>query len=319
MCTFASMKRLTATISNWLRRFSYWKEHGDAIKPLYEGTTECKHCGTVFEGNFCPRCGQSRTVSKVTKHGFVMAFLEAYPQLAGTYLRTMWELLFRPGYMIRDYFRGHRVLYAGPFKTFIVTVSIFALFTQVIKPQFAKETETWDSLESKMSSQKRSGDEVMMYFLQSLQNKDKQLESNEWIAPVWKMFKDKANDASTLYLVVLVPVFALFSKIAFRKKLFDGRKLIYAEHFMVFAYLYCIDLFYTVLAVMMGMDETEEYSLLATPFYFVWVYKAIYGLKWKEMVKPIFLYGLLILLALVLLCIATILWFIWIDSSYTKR
>lgn len=111
MCTFASMKRLTATISNWLRRFSYWKEHGDAVKPLYEGTTECKHCGTVFEGNFCPRCGQSRAVSKVTKHGFVMAFLEAYPQLAGTYLRTMWELLFRPGYMIRDYFRGHRVPY----------------------------------------------------------------------------------------------------------------------------------------------------------------------------------------------------------------
>ena len=134
------MKRLTATISNWIGRFSYWKEHGDAIKPLYEGTTECKHCGMVFEGNFCPRCGQSRMVSKVTKHGFVMAFLEAYPQLAGTYLRTMWELLFRPGYLIRDYFRGHRVPYAGPFKTFIVTVSIFALFTQVIKPQFAKET-----------------------------------------------------------------------------------------------------------------------------------------------------------------------------------
>ncbi len=313
------MKRLTATISNWLRRFAYWKEHGDAIKPLYEGTTECKHCGTVFEGNFCPRCGQSRTVSKVTKHGFVMAFLEAYPQLAGTYLRTMWELLFRPGYLIRDYFRGHRVPYAGPFKTFIVTVSIFALFTQVIKPQFAKETVTWDSWGAEMSSEKRSGDDAFAHFLQSLQNKDKQLESNDWIAPVWKMFKDKANDDSALYLVTLVPVLALFSKIVFRKQLFDGRKLIYAEHFMVFAYLYCIDLFFTVLAVMMGMDESDEYSLWATPFYFAWVYKVMYGWKWKETVKPIFLYGLLVLLALFLLFIVGILGLIWIYSSYTPH
>ncbi len=313
------MKRLTATISNWIGRFSYWKEHGDAIKPLYEGTTECKHCGMVFEGNFCPRCGQSRTVSKVTKHGFVMAFLEAYPQLAGTYLRTMWELLFRPGYLIRDYFRGHRVPYAGPFKTFIVTVSIFALFTQVIKPQFAKETVTWDSWGSEMSSAKRSGDDAFAHFLQSLQNKDKQLESNDWIAPVWKMFKDKANDDSALYLVTLVPVLALFSKIVFRKQLFDGRKLIYAEHFMVFAYLYCIDLFFTVLAVMMGMDESDEYSLLATPFYFVWVYKVMYGWKWKETIKPVFLYGLLVLLALFLLFIVGILGLIWIYSSYTPH
>ena len=316
MCTFASMKRLTATISNWLRRFSYWKEHGDAVKPLYEGTTECKHCGTVFDGNFCPRCGQSRAVSKVTKHGFVMAFLEAYPQLAGTYLRTMWELLFRPGYMIRDYFRGHRVLYAGPFKTFIVTVSIFALFTQVIKPQFAKETEAWDSLESKMSSQKRSGDEVVMYFLQSLQNKDKQLESNEWIAPVWKMFKDKANDASTLYLVMLVPFLALLSKIAFCKRLFEGRKLIYAEHFMVFAYLYCIDLFYTVLAVMLGMDESDEYSLLATPLYFLWTYKAIYGWKWKETFRHVSLFALLLLLFIALFFFVIFLGVIWIFIVY---
>ncbi len=313
------MKRLTATISNWLRRFSYWKEHGDAIKPLYEGTTECKHCGTVFEGNFCPRCGQSRAVSKVTKHGFVMAFLEAYPQLAGTYLRTMWELLFRPGYLIRDYFRGHRVPYSGPFKTFIVTVSIFALFTQVIKPQFTKEAVTLNSLETEASSGKRSGDKAMAYFFQTLLNKDKQMESNEWIAPVWKMLKSKANDSSTFYLVTLVPVLALLSKVVFRKKLFDGRKLIYAEHFMVFAYLYCIDLFYTALAVMMGMDETDEYSLLATPLYFVWIYKAIYGWKWKETIKPMSLYAFLIVLVLVLLFFVAIFGLVWIFSVYIKR
>ena len=172
---------------------------------------------------------------------------------------------------------------------------------------------------AEMSSEKRSGDDAFAHFLQSLQNKDKQLESNDWIAPVWKMFKDKANDDSALYLVTLVPVLALFSKIVFRKQLFDGRKLIYAEHFMVFAYLYCIDLFFTVLAVMMGMDESDEYSLWATPFYFAWVYKVMYGWKWKETVKPIFLYGLLVLLALFLLFIVGILGLIWIYSSYTPH
>lgn len=311
------MKRLTTIISNWLRRFSYWKEHGDAIKPLYEGTTECKHCGTVFEGNFCPRCGQSRAVSKVTKHGFVKAFLEAYPQLAGTYLRTMWELLFRPGYLIRDYFRGHRVPYAGPFKTFIVTVSIFALFTQVIKPQFSQEEITLNSLETQYSSSKKDSDKVMADFFKSIQKTDKQMESNEWIAPVWKMFKSKADDSSTLYLITLVPVLALLSKVVFRKKLFEGRKLIYAEHFMVFAYLYCIDLFYTVLAVMMGMDETDEYSLLATPLYFVWTYKAIYGWKWKEAIKPMSLYALLLLLIILLLFFMILLVVTWIYIVYT--
>lgn len=304
MRTFAYMNRLIATLLLWMRRFSQWQINGNAIKPNYRGETECKHCGTVFEGNFCPRCGQSRKVSKVTKHGFMMAFIEAYPQLAGSYLHTLLELIFRPGYMVRDYFRGHRIPYAGPFKTFVITVSVYALFTHVIQPKFIQE-ESKDlvTVRAEYKEGKTDSDKMMVRLVDSIIAKDKNLSNNKWIGPVWKMVKEKANGTGTIYLFILVPVYALIGKMTFHKRLFGGRKLIYAEHFMVFTYLYAVDLFFTILCALAGYDDDNSYSLLFSVVYSVWMYKGLYGWKWRQTFWRMLPFLLWLLLFLILFSI----------------
>lgn len=307
------MNRLIATLLLWMRRFSQWQLNGNAIKPSYSGETECKHCGTVFEGNFCPRCGQSRKVSKVTKHGFMMAFIEAYPQLAGSYLHTLLELIFRPGYMVRDYFRGHRIPYAGPFKTFVITVSVYALFVHVIQPQFMKEEAiNFESISAEYKDSKDEPKKFLVKIIDSFVEKDKHLSANKWVGPGWDMLKEKANGTGTTYLFICVPIYALICKMIFRRRFFDDRKLIYAEHFMVFTYLYAIDLFFTILCAMSGYDDDSSYSLLFSTFYLVWMYKGLYGWKWRQTLwrmLPFFLWNMFLMLLLLIIVLVIIIKF----------
>ena len=299
------MKKLIATILLRIKQFSYWQENGRKIKPRYQGMTECKHCGTLFEGNYCPRCGQSRLVSNVSKRGFVIAFMEAYPQLASTYCRTILELLCRPGYMVRDFFRGHRIIYSGPFKTFIITISIFALFTQFIEPTSHEKQEDTSVIQTDVSSDKdEEGDKIIEDFFLYAYNKEKKLSEQKWIGPVWNLVKKKAKDKGSMYLLVFVPLLALASKTAFRKQQFDGRKLIYAEHFMVFTYLYAIKIFLSIFCSIIAVDS--DYPFLLNIFYAVWMYKGLYGWKWKETLKRMCWFLLLFLLYFLLVICAVV-------------
>ncbi len=307
ICIFAYMKKLMATILLGIKRFSYWQENGKTIRPRFQGTTVCKHCGTLFQGNYCPRCGQSRLVSNVSKRGFVMTFMEAYPQLASAYCRTILELLCRPGYMVRDFFRGHRIIYSGPFKTFIITISIFALFSQFIEPNSQEERNDTQIVKTEISTDEDSGEKILEDFILDVQNKEKKLREKKWIGPIWNLVKKKAKDKGSMYLFVFVPLLALASKTAFRKRQFDGRKLIYAEHFMVFTYLYAIKIFLSIFCSIIAVDS--EYPFLLNIFYAVWMYKGLYGWRWKETLRRMcwFLFLFLLYFLSVICVVASIL------------
>lgn len=58
-------------------------------------------------------------------------FREAYPILSKVFYHTIIELITRPGYMIRDYLRGHQVIYLGPVSTLLVALSCVTLCTHI--------------------------------------------------------------------------------------------------------------------------------------------------------------------------------------------
>lgn len=277
--------------------FASWQEHGSKIKPLQAQTVVCKHCGTTYEGNYCPRCGQSRMVSQITKRGFVAAFMEAYPQLASSFMRTILELLLRPGYMVRDVFRGHRVIYSGPFKSFIIIVSVFVLLAKLTgiplnnsdnnpgisvdkpKREQVKTTDTDSSVEEK----------VLIAKVSKLENKEKEISTNKRIGPIWNLIKKKADEQGTEYLFLYVPFLALASKLAYRRRNFDGRQLIYAEHFMTFVYLYVVHICFCLFAFLCHLPAVGEASFdypdAIIYFYVGWTFKGLYGFNWKETLK----------------------------------
>lgn len=89
----------------------------------------CLNCGTEFEGNFCPLCGQSAEVKRFTVKNVLTATLEVWGMGNRSMPRTIFRLFFHPGKMIGDYLDGKRMPYFPPVKMLFVLCIFFALAT----------------------------------------------------------------------------------------------------------------------------------------------------------------------------------------------
>ena len=91
----------------------------------------CANCGTAFVGHFCPQCGLHADNHNVTFKNVVQGFLDIWGFGSRPMLRTIYELFWRPGYMIRDYLHGHQPLFFPPFKMLIIMTLIFAIVSSI--------------------------------------------------------------------------------------------------------------------------------------------------------------------------------------------
>ena len=108
----------------WLRAFRIWQRRPHEVAPLSETTKECASCGTVFQGNFCPRCGQSAKIGRFSFKKAVILFLDVWGVGNRGMFRSIRDLMLRPGYMIRDYLRGMQSAYFPPFKMFFLLAAL---------------------------------------------------------------------------------------------------------------------------------------------------------------------------------------------------
>ena len=115
-----------ADIKERYRRFREWEQQPHEVAPLSENEHECATCGTHFEGNYCPRCGQSAKIGRYSFKKALLLFLDVWGVGNRGMFRSLRDLILRPGYMIRDYLRGMQMAYFPPFKMF------FLLFTLTI-------------------------------------------------------------------------------------------------------------------------------------------------------------------------------------------
>ena len=106
------------------RRFGEWKQQPHQVAPLSEEEHECATCGTRFEGNYCPRCGQSAKIGRYSFKKALLLFLDVWGVGNRGMFRSIRDLILRPGYMIRDYLRGMQMAYFPPFKMFFLLIAL---------------------------------------------------------------------------------------------------------------------------------------------------------------------------------------------------
>lgn len=109
------------------RRFREWQKQPHQVKPLSQEEHVCPTCGTRFEGNYCPRCGQSAMIGRYSFKKAFLLFLDVWGLGNRGMFRTIRDLILRPGYMIRDYLRGMQMAYFPPFKLFFLLVALSLL------------------------------------------------------------------------------------------------------------------------------------------------------------------------------------------------
>lgn len=121
------LRRALTPVGRCLRYIHLSQLIGKTVTPANKDERRCLNCGNTFVGNYCPRCGQECSTSQ-TLH------LRAYLKHAALSLmkfgsgmgRTLIDILWRPGYMIRDYLKGCRIRYASPLLTLIFVLLTYS-------------------------------------------------------------------------------------------------------------------------------------------------------------------------------------------------
>lgn len=254
------------------RRLQVFVERGTPTSPVSREEATCSHCGHVFAGNYCPRCGQHRDAGR-GKPRLLKTFREAYPQLSSNFIRTIIHIALRPGYMIRDYFRGHRVIYQNPVSTFLIAVSVVALcsniFGQIAHGGEKKNLTVVGILDKVVSEELLKEADKNSDFRRAYErwNAAKQTAGRSRTAAVMKVVKEKLTSDVSLTLFALFPIYGSISYLVFRKRKFYGRRLTLLEHYVIFVYLYAFFSF---------IDSFDLVHL----FYIAWAYRGIYRLSW---------------------------------------
>lgn len=114
-------------LHNKYKRFKEWEQQPHQVAPLSEDHHECATCGTHYEGNYCPRCGQSAKIGRYSFKNAILLYLDVWGLGNRGMFRSIRDLILRPGYMIRDYLRGMQMAYFPPFKMFFLLLALSLL------------------------------------------------------------------------------------------------------------------------------------------------------------------------------------------------
>lgn len=114
-------------MSTWkekYRQFREWQERPYEVQPMSQEEHDCATCSTHYTGNYCPRCGQSASIGRYSFKNAILLFLNVWGLGNRGMFRTLRDLIFRPGYMIRDYLSGMQMAYFPPFKMLFLLTAL---------------------------------------------------------------------------------------------------------------------------------------------------------------------------------------------------
>ena len=116
----------------YYHRFCRWQHEVPHYVNRHEGTMQhCHNCGTEFADNFCPRCGQRAEVGRVGWKSLKENIALLWGMDSRSLSYTLFQLLTRPGYLVRDYISGRRQVSFPPVKMLVIASLFMVIFESV--------------------------------------------------------------------------------------------------------------------------------------------------------------------------------------------
>ncbi len=109
----------------------------------------CRNCGEPLTGRYCARCGQRASEVTASLRALARDFADEYLNVDSKVPRSILALLFRPGYLTREYLQGRRVRFVRPLRLYLVFSVLFFLvlsFTQPLHDVFQDDPEEEQSV-----------------------------------------------------------------------------------------------------------------------------------------------------------------------------
>lgn len=89
----------------------------------------CLNCGSKLQGKFCHYCGQQKIEHD---HGILATlahFVGDFVHFDSLIFRTLFPLLFRPGFLVNEYLAGRRARYLHPIRMYVfLSIVFFSIF-----------------------------------------------------------------------------------------------------------------------------------------------------------------------------------------------
>jgi len=145
---------------------------------------KCLNCeNDISENdNFCSQCGQVNDLQKVSLKQYLSAYFDDFFSFDSRLLNTVVALIFKPGYVTKNYVEGKRMRYINPFKLYLqITILFFlviGLFGTIDK--YKPVTSSSSNVTSDMNSEqgKIVLDSIKSETLKELEKNDIRLDSN---------------------------------------------------------------------------------------------------------------------------------------------
>ena len=112
-------------LKSWYKRFRTWQKEPVTFKCQSTSSNTCVNCGNVYEGDFCPVCGQKYDLGKASWKIVINDFMNFGGVDTKSFISFLVQMLGRPGYLISDYINGRRQVSKEP----ITLLCFMAVFT----------------------------------------------------------------------------------------------------------------------------------------------------------------------------------------------
>lgn len=253
----------------------------------------CANCGASAPDAYCPACGQDTRERLPTFARFMREATGRYVALDGRLWKTLGALLFRPGFLTREYFAGRRRRYIGPARLFLV--SSLVLFAVL---RFASESIDLDSTivaDTKDTRKAQVETDDLVVLDDDLNIKLRGLP--EWTGILKKpiaRFNSLPRSQKVEQMLVgtlrygpyamfaLLPAFALLLKLVYagRRKRHPRRPRLYAEHLVFAAHDHAFLFVTGALLFVLPTDFARQALALWMLVYMAWSTRAVYGGSW---------------------------------------
>ncbi|MPM80845.1 hypothetical protein SDC9_127896 [bioreactor metagenome] len=141
---------------------------------------------------------------------------------------------------------------------------------------------------------------------------EKKLTEGSFLDRVWNILKNWAHGNKAFSIILTLPLFALATRMAFRKRTYN-RRYNYTEHIFVQTYIACqILIVSTILLLLRGKAELNnvyDISNWGMFLLFTWDYKQLFHGTWWQTIRRtilMFFYSLLLLILIAFILVALI-------------
>lgn len=128
------------SIKTLYQRFRAWQKEPFKFEIEHGKVHHCANCGTDYEGEYCPACGQEEYYGPMSW----LAIKQDIQRLLGpmepdSTVSFILQIFGRPGYLIGDYLNGRRRICCSP----MAALSVFALAAAYVFSITGKPNEVW--------------------------------------------------------------------------------------------------------------------------------------------------------------------------------